>query len=107
MSGRTPAPWEAITDRRNSKDQELPPVVVTRADGWQNGQLVATMNVASRAAIYANARLIAAAPDLFDALAALVAAVERDDNPSDEGHDSNSDEMAAARQALAKAKGQS
>lgn len=35
------------------------------------------------------------------ALAALVAAVERDDNPRDQGHFSGSDEMKAAKAALA------
>ena len=43
--------------------------------------------------------------DLLVALKALVAGVERDDNPSDQGHDSGSDEMKAARAAIAKAEG--
>lgn len=46
-----------------------------------------------------------ATPDLLAALKALVAGVERDDNPRDEGHCEYSDEMQAARAAIAKAEG--
>jgi hypothetical protein len=41
--------------------------------------------------------------DVLAALKALVAGVERDDNPRDEGHCEHSDEMKAARVAIAKA----
>jgi hypothetical protein len=60
-----------------------------------------------RAETLANARLIAAAPDLLAALKALVAGVERDDNPLDEGHFQDSPEMEDARAAIAKAEGHS
>lgn len=51
-----------------------------------------------------DARLIAAAPKLLDALAALVKATEEADNPGDAGVFSCSDVMGDARAALAKAK---
>lgn len=43
--------------------------------------------------------------ELLATLRALVAGVERDDNPRDEGHSEHSDEMNAARAAIAKAEG--
>jgi hypothetical protein len=46
---------------------------------------------------------IAAAPELLAALKALVAGVERDDNPYDQGHASFSNEMIAATAAIQKA----
>lgn len=53
----------------------------------------------------ANARLIAAAPELLAALKALVLEVELKDNPSDEGASSDCDQMDAARAAISKAEG--
>lgn len=53
----------------------------------------------------ADARLIAAAPDLLAALKALVAEVESRDNVIDEGADSDCEQMISARAALAKAEG--
>lgn len=76
----TPGPWEALMDRRNKAGQELNPVVLTRCDGYQHGNPVATMSASNKAAVFANARLIAAAPDLLAALHGLRAVIDRVSN---------------------------
>lgn len=54
---------------------------------------------------HANARLIASAPELYEALKALVTETTRCDNPELYGVSSDDDTMVAARAALAKADG--
>jgi hypothetical protein len=86
-------------DRRNKNQVELPPVIVTRAEGWQNGQLVATMNTSNKATIYTNARLMAAAPDLLMVAQLLTLA------PLQHGLDVPDELMRLALAAIAKAEG--
>lgn len=89
----TPGPWEIANEVGLCVSAMRGVVCRMIRQGW----------ILDTGEIVGNAHLIAAAPDLFTALTALVAAVERDDNPRDEGHFSDSDEMKTARAALAKA----
>lgn len=97
----TPGPWTA----RVSAVGHQPPHVVAIYQDEQDRRCTAFVAICDSTTLdnAANALLIAATPDLLSALRALVAGVERDDNPRDEGHDSDSDEMTQARAALAKA----
>ena len=65
MSAHTPGPW-IVEARSNKRGQQLPPRVT--ADG--RGEIVATLGCFSTRG--ANAHLIAAAPDLLDALRGML-----------------------------------
>jgi len=97
MSEHTPGPWSYFYPAGNPDGFRI-----TAVEGVFIGRIAAPADMESGRA---NARLTAAAPELLSALKLLVSAVERDDNPSDEGHYSNSDEMMAARSVIAKAEG--
>lgn len=85
----TPGPWKYGYERPTAQDPEEQWAIVTIA----GGHIVANVNPDSRQD--ANARLIAAAPDLLAALEAVVFI-------SDRKHDA----WDKARAAIAKAKGQ-
>lgn len=70
----TPGPWEALTDRRNAKGHELPPVVIYAGEAaWpRKGAPLATVNVSDSVHRFGNARLIAAAPELLATLKAII-----------------------------------
>jgi len=117
MSGHTPVPWEYVVD---DDGETIGAAIIIRMgthlrgrNGWEPQHRIEYQVSAPDespeqfAEAEANARLIAAAPDLLAALKALVVGVERDDNPSDQGHCEHSDEMNAARAAIAKAEGRS
>jgi hypothetical protein len=62
----TPGPWLAMPDRFGRQRQRLAPAVVINTDDWRKGHLVATVNTADSREMQANARLIAAAPDMIE-----------------------------------------
>lgn len=109
MSAHTPGPWRV----ESSHDINGELLAIGTTYQWPHGThafvglaFTAHLGVGPYAAHReADARVMAAAPELLAGLKTLVAAVERDDNPSDEGHYSGSDEMEAARAAIAKAEG--
>jgi hypothetical protein len=65
MSAHTPGPWEIMVPE-NRRGQSLPPKVV------KNGSPIATLNITGTGDREANARLIAAAPEMLTALQAVV-----------------------------------
>jgi hypothetical protein len=106
----TPGQWSARFEKEGGYD--------TLSDAWlvESGtEHIAALDLCKYGATWcrepdaitaeANARLIAAAPDLLAALKALVVETERRDNPGDEGVSSDAEEMDAARSAIAKAEG--
>lgn len=92
----TPGPWEAVGDR---DDEGI--MIVQSATGGEVCDIVSTLGYAE--ADEANARLIAAAPDLLEALVDFVEQVEAYDRL----HGANSCAISpdAARLAIAKAEG--
>ena len=95
----TPGPWD-----RGPYVGDNIHVITTTEHPWV-GRIVAKVPALNIVDGEANARLIAAAPDLLAAIKALMAEVERRDNPSDEGCSSDCDQMDAAKAAVAKAEG--
>ena len=86
----TPGPWEYHSGVG-------PTFVIEAATAGQFAR-VSRWTQGNRAEAEANARLIAAAPDLYEALQAFIDAGD--------GHDDFTDEWPAARAALAKARGE-
>lgn len=95
----TPRPWTVLSDEavtvRDAKDGSVATI------GWLTGRGVGPRR--SSAEVHANARLIAAAPDLYEALKFLLAHCKGMDRF--EGNPINQ-AMADARAALAKAQGE-
>jgi hypothetical protein len=86
----TPGPW--VVDRSRNIVAHSPVGAVFLADVYSGGPGIATAN--------ANARLIAAAPDLLAALESLTDVAEHDGECLSEGH------ITTARAAIARAKGE-
>jgi hypothetical protein len=101
-AGFTPGPW-----RRSRKSGA--PYIISEGD---NGQTVARVTEFTRdfvAEQVANANLIAAAPELYEALDAIVAAIEPTLNAAVEAGYPNEESVArmnAAKAALTKARGE-
>lgn len=98
MSGHTPGPW-----RINSRGSQVGPR--SEEDDQSFGMIIPVAyleEVDWPDAHEANARLIAAAPDLLEALDALLIAYC---DPGNQGGD-HDEKVEAARAAIAKAKGQ-
>ena len=101
----TQGPWQVLHDASVVGPDEV------QEDGSIHVQSIARMALCQE--LMANARLIAAAPELLEALEALVKRVEyysaipEDQRPTIEQweYTEGSSEMSAARAALAKAKG--
>jgi hypothetical protein len=70
MSNHTPGPWEATLYLSETD----PPMKYPRV--WANGMLICSIPAAARFD-YANAKLIAAAPDLLEACKGMVIAATR------------------------------
>lgn len=99
MTNHTPGPW--VMGGVSSLDEYT--VGIWCADRALKQEKIAVVFGQDLGA--PNAVLIAAAPELLEALKALVAGVERDDNPRDEGHFMDSDEMIRARAVIARIEG--
>lgn len=91
MSQHTPGPWTVESDQ------------TTVSMGGQCVIVAPAPDTASREECIANARLIAAAPELYRALRELIA--EADDHPGWEGHKSQTLGFEWARDAVKRAEG--
>ena len=108
MSAHTPGPWEpCVLDRQLS---EIPSYVETCiaasggkdflfVSGWREDGEVDICHVGNGPRSLANARLIAAAPELLEALKEIIAAADGD------GWNQLDASFATARAAIAKAEG--
>ena len=90
----TPGPWRIGTTPPNGE----------QTIGTQQGLMVAVATTGANTPTEANARLIAAAPDLLEALKACIPHLERDDHHTD-ALSRERPHYAAARAAIAKATG--
>jgi hypothetical protein len=96
MTTHTPGPWVAVDGDIFTEHRHKPIVASTFEDGEPMGTGI------TRDAAFANAALIAAAPDLLAALEELLWAAARTSLETDGDY---SDAFAAARAAIAKAQG--
>jgi hypothetical protein len=99
MTKHTPGPWKAEIDEQVP---ERGAVYVEGPQGWLN-QAVADCGFNDVETDEANARLIAAAPELLEALQSLVASCEKHLAFRKPTNPVTRDRMAAARAAIAKA----
>ncbi len=99
MNKHTPGPWVVGEPNKGPVAGTVPVHTADYMESYRTGQLVCSV-YGTAAFSDANARLIAAAPDLLDALQGIQAAW-------DEGRLLTSDEAANMRAAIAKATGES
>lgn len=66
MVGHTPGPWTAIVGT-NAKGQQLPPRIIRQGKAG----IIATLGIPDAGDRDANARLIASAPKMLEALASI------------------------------------
>ena len=114
MSAHTPGPWEpCVLDRQLS---EIPSYVETCiaasggkdflfVSGWREDGEVDICHVGNGPRSLANARLIAAAPDLLAALQALVAELDGPGKPDSSDSYAPEHFVTAAKAAIAKVEG--
>ena len=93
----TPGPWEVLDGNRVSVTL---PCADVEASGYVSACIAITHSSEPRVDKVANARLIAAAPELLEALQAIVKSLSDQD---DEGMVEHAQEMIDARAAIAKA----
>lgn len=91
----TPGPWQYSFEGGTV-------AFIVEADGTTVAKISTTENSTAHSALPANARLIAAAPDMLEALEAIVKSLADHD---DEGMIEHAQQMIDARAAIAKAKG--
>jgi hypothetical protein len=110
MAGHTPGPWSVVIDDSGDRPVSVPSIqaaeeydcAIVHWDGfWQEHWQSARGNREMRA----NARLIAAAPDLLEALQAILADCGEAMLDGYVENSLHSDEVNAARAAIAKASG--
>lgn len=105
MSKHTPGPW-AFSTSTNGWSYTINIFQADNAtptDGWSDvGYIIKTCEGEQQAIQHANARLIAAAPELLEALQAIVKSLVDQD---DEGMIEHAQQMIDARVAIAKATG--
>lgn len=100
MSKHTPGPWVVSTQDSEKIDRRF----LIKEQGF-GGNLAAVFDVARHEA-EANARLIAAAPEMLEALKAIRAVTcDPDGNVSIDGSDADREEIAKALAVIAKAGG--
>lgn len=97
MSKHTPGPWHQVGAWVEVEDDEIPDICSCNPESIEQGHLKWDWETA-----IANARLIAAAPDLLEALKAIVKSLADQD---DEGLIENAQQMIDARAAIDKATG--
>jgi hypothetical protein len=98
MSGHTPGPWQVVVEDQTGIGRSHA-VYICDASGWPEGQLARVNVQDGLGEREANARLIAAAPDLYGALLNLLSVQD-----GDAEHRENAE--AWAIRALAKARGE-
>lgn len=104
----TPGPWSVKVDDQSGIGRTHSVYICTKA-GWPEGQLARVNVQDGLGEREANARLIAAAPDLYEAVAAFLAYDAGDDDAPDAGVRMMLDydhALTLARAALAKANGE-
>jgi len=104
----TPGPWVALPPEEGSLYARIRGTRLGGKFKIANALMAADQTLEENEAI-ANARLIAAAPDLYEALALMVAWYGKRDNHGDDSllqPDQQENEIAQAMRALAKARGE-
>ncbi len=101
MADHTPGPWKMDGEYRHPETKALLGVYIAKVDNGRVGQTFANC-LASDAACIANARLIAAAPDLFEVVQALITCADMEYIANTSHQDSLGVLADAARAAIAK-----